>query len=230
MSKIRVLVIAGNRLLGDNVASMLSAQLDIKADHISGIDDSILAKARSLRPQIVLFDSRMSDSSCVTDVQTILAEFPEAKVILMNLGQSHPHILKHVEAGVSGFLLTDATFDDYLFTVRSVGSGKKVLPPRLADSLLSQVVENPSRKRDWMRLSRREQQVVSHVAQGRSNQQIALELQLSVHTIKSHMHNILEKLGLHSRLELAAYAVANGLTTVSPTVAAPPRRPQNRKD
>ena len=130
----------------------------------------------------------------------------------MDLVPLQEDVLIFVQAGVSGFILKDATVNDFLHTIRSVAGGSKVLPPRLTESLFAQIVDKAvtessvSKIIGSVKMTRRERQVIDLVADGLTNKEIAQKLHLSTYTIKSHIHNILEKLALHTRVQIAKYA------------------------
>jgi DNA-binding NarL/FixJ family response regulator len=216
MAKIRVLLIEDNRLLRDGITAMLNEQPDIKAASASGNGDA-LEKAKKLRPHVVLLDLGLKSQNSLRVVELIKDKLPKTEVIVMDLIPVHTDVVEFVKAGVSGFILKDATFDDFLRTIRSVAEGKKVLPPPLTGSLFSQIVEHVihTGKADSLfnavKMTRREQEVIDLIARGMSNKAISGELHIAVHTVKSHVHNILDKLALHSRLELASYAHTEGL-------------------
>ena len=135
----------------------------------------------------------------------------------MDLVPLQEDVLIFVQAGVSGFILKDATVDDFLKTIRSVKDGAKVLPPHLTESLFSQIIEkavnesNSLKVIDAVKMTKRERQVIELVADGLTNKEIAQSLHLSTFTVKSHIHNILEKLALHTRVQIAKYAhTSNG--------------------
>ncbi len=114
--------------------------------------------------------------------------------------------------GVSGFILKDATVNEFLKTIRLVSQGAQVLPPHLTGSLFSQIVEHalnvsePSKLMESIRMTKRERQVIELIAVGLTNKEIAQKIHLSPFTVKSHVHNILEKLTLHTRVQIAKYA------------------------
>ncbi len=209
MATIRVLLIEDNRLLRDGATAILNKQADIKAISVNGINGDALAKARTLKPHVVLLDIGLRNMNSVKIVQSMRKEFPKTEVIVMDLIPSHADVAEYVKEGVAGFILKDASLDDFLHTIRTVAKGIKVLPPPLTGSLFSQIVEhalqsgNPDLIAKAVRMTKREQEVIELIAQGKSNKQIAEQLFLAVHTVKSHVHNILEKLALHTRLELA---------------------------
>jgi DNA-binding NarL/FixJ family response regulator len=211
MSKIRVLLIEDNRLLREGITKMLNAEADIDVIASSGNGDT-LQKSNKPAPDVVLLDLGLRDQDSLILVESIRKQFPETHVVVMDLVPAHAEVAEFVRAGVAGFILKDATLRDFLHTIRSVAKGTKVLPPLMTDSLFSQIVEHAlqggkiDRLISAVKMTSREQDVIAHIAEGRSNKEIASELNIAVYTVKSHVHNILEKLALHTRLELATFA------------------------
>jgi DNA-binding NarL/FixJ family response regulator len=216
MSQIRVLLIEDNRLLREGIASMLNEQEDITVVATVG-NGEVIEKARSFKPQVVLLDLSLKNQNSLRIVKSLKKEFPRIEVVVMDLIPIQSEVVEYVKVGVSGFILKDATIDDVLHTIRSVSQGTKVLPPPLAGSLFSQIVEHAVQNGKMhrliksVRMTKREVEIVELIAQGRSNKEIAAGLNIAVHTVKSHVHNILEKLALHTRLELAHFALTGGL-------------------
>jgi DNA-binding NarL/FixJ family response regulator len=138
-------------------------------------------------------------------------DFPESKVIVMDLLPVHEDIMDFVNAGVSGFIMKDATVDDLVSTIRSVAGGAHVLPPQMTSSLFSQIAKDAIAKGrpevlDSVRMTPREREVINLIAEGLGNKEIATRINVATHTVKSHVRNIMEKLTLHTRLQIAAYA------------------------
>lgn len=211
MPKIRVLLIEDNRLLREGITKMLNAEADMKVVSSSGNGDAF-EKASKLVPDVVLLDLGLKNQNSLTVVEQIRLQFPKTHVVVMDLIPAHAEVVEFVRAGVAGFILKDATMNEFLQTIRSVAKGVKVLPAPMTGSLFSQIVEHAiqggkmGKLISAVKMTRREQDVVAHIAEGKSNKEIASELNIAVHTVKSHVHNILEKLALHTRLELANFA------------------------
>lgn len=211
MPKIRVLLIEDNRLLREGITAMLNDQPDIKAVSASGSGDA-MERARAVKPHVVLLDLGLRSQSSMKIAEHIKKEFPKSEVVLMDLIPIHSEVVEFVKVGVSGFILKDATIEDFLHTIRSVAEGKKVLPPPLAETLFSHIVKyalQTGKSGTVIRavtLTKREHEIVDLIARGMSNKEISSELSIAVHTVKSHVHNTLEKLALHTRLELASFA------------------------
>jgi DNA-binding NarL/FixJ family response regulator len=132
-------------------------------------------------------------------------------VIVMDLLPVPEDVVEFVMRGASGLVVKDATLDDFVQTIRSVAAGNEVLPSALTGTVFSHIarhaLERPSAAAIRnVRMTQREREIVDLIAQGLSNKEMARRLNLSPYTIKSHVHNILEKLALHSRLQLAAHA------------------------
>lgn len=216
MIRIRVLLIEDNRLLREGITAMLNDQPDIKAVSSTGNGDA-LGKAKKVKPQVVLLDLGLRSQNSLRIAELIKKAHPKAEIVVMDLIPAQAEVVEFVEVGVAGFILKDATLDDFLHTIRSVADGKKVLPPSLTGSLFSHIVEyavhsgKADRLMKAVRLTRREHEVVDLIARGMSNKEIASELNIALHTVKSHVHNTLEKLALHTRLELATFALTEGM-------------------
>lgn len=220
MPKIRVLLIEDNRLLREGITAMLNEQPDIRVVSATGNVDAF-EKARKINPQVVLLDLGLRSQNSLKIAEKIKKEFSNAEIVVMDLMPVQAEVVEFVEAGVSGFILKDATIDDFLHTIRSVAEGKKVLPQSLTGSLFSHIVEyavhsgKANRLMKAVRLTKREHEVVDLIARGMSNKEISKELNIALHTVKSHVHNTLEKLALHTRLELASFALTEGMVRSS---------------
>lgn len=221
MPKIQVLLIEDNRLLREGITKMLNEEADIRVVAFSDNIDAI-EKAKKQVPDVVLLDLGLKDQSSLAVVELIKKEFPKTHVVVMDLIPAHAEIVEFVKAGVSGFILKDATLNDFLHTIRSVIKGVKVLPPTMTGSLFSQIVEHALQSgniedlKSAVKMTIREQDVINHIAAGKSNKEIASELNIAVYTVKSHLHNILEKLALHTRLELATFAHSQEMSKKNP--------------
>jgi DNA-binding NarL/FixJ family response regulator len=210
--KIRLLLIEDNRLLREGLTIMLKKQQDINVVETVGNGENILAIMKKYKPDVLLLDLGLRSRSSLHLVKLVRKNFSGVKVIIMDLIPLQADVFEFVQAGVSGFILKDATLKDFLKTIRSVAKGSQVLPSNLTGSLFSQIVEhainesNPSAIIDSVRMTKREKQVIELISEGCTNKDIAQRLHLSTYTVKSHVHNILEKLALNTRVQIAKYA------------------------
>jgi DNA-binding NarL/FixJ family response regulator len=216
MKKISILVIEDNRLLRDGLSAMIGEQKDLKVLAAFGDCTKALQFIRKSQPNIMLLDLGLRNQNSLQLVKILKKDFKKIKVIVMDLVPLQEDVLIFVQAGVSGFILKDATVNDFLHTIRSVAGGAKILPPCLTESLFAQIVDkavtesSTSKIIGAVKMTRRERQVIDLVADGFTNKEIAQKLHLSTYTIKSHIHNILEKLALHTRVQIAKYAHTTG--------------------
>jgi DNA-binding NarL/FixJ family response regulator len=211
MNKIRLLLIEDNRLLREGLAAMLKKQKDMNVVETVGNGENILAIMRKYKPEVLLLDLGLRSRNSLNLVKMVKKNFPASKIIIMDLIPVQADVFEFVQAGVAGFILKDATVNDFLKTIRSVAKGLQVLPPNLTGSLFSQIVEHaisessPSVLIESVRMTKRERQVIELIADGHTNKEIAQKLHLSTYTVKSHVHNILEKLALSTRVQIAKY-------------------------
>ena len=216
MTKIRLLLVEDNRLLREGLTAMLNEQPDIEVVAAFGNGkEAVLKATQELKPQIILLDLGLKGQNSLRLVESVKQESSEIKVIVMDLIPVQADVVEFVREGVSGFILKDATFDDFVGTIRSVAAGASVLPPSLTGSLFSQIIEKVAGEGkvsliESVRMTKREREVIELIAEGLSNKEIAQQLNIATYTVKSHVHNILEKLALHTRLQVASYAHTQG--------------------
>ena len=177
-----------------------------------GNGENILALTGKLKPNIVLLDLGLRSQNSLQIVKLVKKNFQETKIIVMDLIPLQADVFEFVQAGVSGFMLKDISVTEFLHTIRSVYEGNQILPLHLTGSLFSQIVDHaingskPAALTESVRMTKRERQVIELIADGSTNKEIAQKLHLSTYTVKSHVHNILEKLSLHTRVQIAKHA------------------------
>jgi two-component system, NarL family, nitrate/nitrite response regulator NarL len=209
--RILVLVIEDNRLVRDGLAALLSEHSDLKVIAAAPNANSGLAQMRETKPDVVLVDAALGNGDSHRLVRDLRKEGPEARVIVMDLLPVQEDVIEFVRAGAHGFIVKDATIDDFVMTIRSVSKGVGVVPQSLTGTLLSHIADQAVNSKDpallqAVRMTKRERQITDLIAEGMSNKEIAQRLNIALYTVKSHVHNILEKLALHTRLQIAAHA------------------------
>ncbi len=207
---VSVYLVEDNRLLREGTAAALADHGFVVAGAAKSCDEALRELGR-LRPRIVLVDVGLS--SAAKGVARLREAVPQASVVVMNFPASHDDLLGFVRAGVAGFILKDATLEEIAGAMRRVAAGARALPRVLAGRLFAHVAaesQGAARREAQAdaRLTRREREVILQIADGLSNKEIAERLHVATHTVKSHVHSILEKLGLRTRLEVAVYSHA----------------------
>jgi two-component system nitrate/nitrite response regulator NarL len=175
------------------------------ADH-----EEAAALLPAANPDVVLVDGTAGDS--LTAVEAIAAAVPMARTVTLALPEVEELVLAHAEAGVSGYVGSDSSADELVSALGSAVRGEMLCSPRIAGSLLRRVADVARERAPsaaLARLTRREQEIVRLIDEGLSNKQIAQRLSIELATVKNHVHNILEKLGVARRAEAAA-AIRNG--------------------
>lgn len=212
-SPITIALIEDNRLVRESLVSLINQQpgLEVVVARASG-DPAVLTR---VEPMVVLLDIGLRRGDSLRIAAETRDQFPQARVIIMDLLPAHEDIVEFVNAGVAGFILKDATLDDLVATIHSVAAGLSVLPTAMVNTLFSQIARDAVERDapamlESVRMTPRERQVINLIAEGLSNKEIAARLHIAVHTVKSHVRNVMEKLTLHSRLQIAAYAHAQG--------------------
>lgn len=209
MVMITVAIIEDNRLVREGMTEMLNELPDVKVVlAATGLETAML---KDVNPRVVLLDIGLQDTNPLRVAETVRKEMADSEVIVMDLLPVHEEIAEFVNVGVAGFILKDATFDDFVETIRSVAKGVRVLPPRMTGTLFSQIARvavqrGRSEALEAVHMTPREREVIALIAVGKSNKEIATELNIATDTVKSHVRNVMEKLALHTRLQIAAYA------------------------
>ncbi len=191
---------------------MLKKETDISV--VAAFDDTDFSteKVGEFKPDLILLDIGLTNKDSLELVKILKNEYKDLSIIIMDLLPIQEDIIRFIEIGVAGFILKDATLNELTNTIRTVASGEKVLPAILAGSLFSQIMEYGVKEMGHkkmiqsVRMTNREREIVELIAQGLANKEIANQLNLSVYTVKSHVHNILEKMALNSRVQIALYA------------------------
>jgi DNA-binding NarL/FixJ family response regulator len=206
---ISLALIEDNRLVREGIAALLAPIGDIEVVATgSSVDPSLL---EGVKAQVVLLDLGLRNGDSLRMAGRVKHDFPDSKIIVMDLLPVHEEIVEFVNAGVAGFIMKDATLAELLDTIRAVARGAKVLPPQMTETLFTQIARSAvGRGRPEalasVRMTPREREVINLIAEGSSNKEIAERLHVATHTVKSHVRNVMDKLALHTRLQIAAYA------------------------
>jgi DNA-binding NarL/FixJ family response regulator len=205
---IRIFIADDNRLLREGLASMLTEIEDLSVVGMASTGVDALDQIGQLLPEVALIDIGMPDKDGLDVTGALYKDFPEVKVIILGMPDLTDEIMACIEAGAAGYVLKEASFDYLVESIRSVQRGESFCSPRMAASLFSRVAELAGDKipESSVKLTPREVQVIKKIADGLSNKEIATVLFIEEQTVKNHIHNILDKLQLHNRLEAVQYA------------------------
>lgn len=212
---IRILVADDHPVVRDGVVAMLSTQPDFKVVGEAATGREAVALAIRLRPTIVLLDLEMPDLDGVEALAQMRVACPEVRALVFTAFDTDDRIIGAVRAGAQGYLLKGAPRDELFNAIRVVSGGGSLLQPVVASKLLQRLSAPPDLAAPVEHLTEREREVLTHLAQGRPNKEIAALLAISERTVKFHVSAILAKLGAGNRTEAVTIAVQRGLVTLN---------------
>ena len=218
---IRILIIHRSRLIREGFAFVLDHQESMSViGSVAGVGE-VVGDLEQIRPAVILLDLCLPDRGGLRDAQWIREVLPGAKILMTGLSELESDVLACFEAGAAGYLPQEASLEELLNSIRAVAAGEVLCSPKVTALLVSRIAE-ASRERGLRRvqglpnLTRRELEIIALVEEGLSNKEIAVRLEIEIPTVKTHIHNILEKLQLDGRREAAQYVRERGLLRSSP--------------
>ena len=219
-AKIRILIVDDHNLFRSGVRALLARQPDFEvageaADGLEGI-----RRARETTPDVVLLDLNMPGMTGREAVGTLIAQRPDACVLMLTVSEDADDLLECLRSGARGYLLKNIDAEFFVDAIRRAAAGEAVVSPELTGKLVAGVQAGPrpageAVAEDKDRLRPREREILMLLAAGASNKAIARELDLAESTVKIHVQSILRKLNLSSRVQAAVYAVEHGLAAKS---------------
>jgi len=211
--RIKVLIVDDHKVVRQGLRTFLELQADVTVVGEADDGQTAVEMVRELHPNVVLMDLVMPRLDGISATRQVKALGTDVKVIALTSFTEDDKVFPAIQAGASSYLLKDVSPDDLVEAIRAAHRGETRLHPDIARKLMEQVTKQArSNHEPYMKeVTDREKDVVRLVAQGRSNQQIASELFISEKTVKTHISNILNKLQLQDRTQLAIYAIKSGM-------------------
>ncbi len=205
----RVLIVDDHPVTRDGLRSALSTSEDVEVVGEATNGEEAVAAVKELSPEVVFMDVRMPGMDGLEATRVIRDIAPDTKVILFTIEESRAAIADAIRAGVSGYLLKDVSASELIQAARLALEGKAVIHPTLTRAFIEEIqyVETPRETP----LSRRESQILQKVAYGATTKEVAHDLSISPHTVKTHLERIFEKLGANDRAQAVAIALRKGL-------------------
>ena len=200
---IRILTADDHALLRQGIASLVEIEPDMELVAQASTGREAIEQFRRHRPDITLMDLQMPDISGIEAIIAIRGEFPDARIVVLTTYAGDVQVVRALKAGARGYLLKASVHTDLLETIRAVHAGRKRIPPEVAAELAMHTTED--------QLTARELEVLKLIAQGNANKEIAAQLSVREDTVKSHVGNILEKLGANDRTHAVTIGLKRGI-------------------
>lgn len=201
--RIRILIVDDHPLLHEGLDSIIQCQPDMVSVGAANSGCDAVRRFRECKPDVTLMDLQLPDMSGIDAMISIRSEFPEARVIILTTFAGDVEIQRALKAGARAYVLKSMPPSELLDSIRQVHAGKRRIPPEIAAYLAEHISEDP--------LTTREVEILSHLAGGNRNRDIAGKLLLSEETVKVHIKHIMEKLSASDRTQAVAIGVRRGI-------------------
>jgi DNA-binding NarL/FixJ family response regulator len=202
-NQIRVLTVDDHAILREGIAALVNSECDMKLVAEASNGQEAIEQFRLHRPDVTIMDLQMPGLNGIDAVIGIRKEFPDARIILLTTYTGDVQVLRALKAGARAYILKGHVHRELLETIRAVHAGKKRIPPEVAAELADHAAEDE--------LSSREIEVLRLIARGNANKVIADQLSISEETVKSHVTNVLSKLGANDRTHAVTIALTRGI-------------------
>lgn len=211
---IRLLLVDDHAVVRSGLRMLLASEADVEIVGEAGSGSEAVSAAGSARPHVILMDIGLPDMSGIEAARAIKSSHPEIAIVALTIHEDEEYFFKMLEAGASGYVPKRAAPEELITAIRAAANGEVYLYPSLAKLLVKDYLsqDRPAEGKSALdNLTEREQEVLSKLADGANNEQIAEVLFISPKTVERHRENIMRKLNLHSRAELVRYAIRKGI-------------------
>jgi DNA-binding NarL/FixJ family response regulator len=211
---VRVLIVDDQTLFRAGLSRLLNEdpRVEVIAQATDGADAAKLAAKH--KPDVVLMDLKMPVLDGIEATKQIIEANPEVKVLVLTTFETDSQVIQALKAGASGYVLKDSTADAIVSSIVAVMSGEKVMASAVANRVLEMLTGTTTPKEFYDGLTNREIEILKLLANGMANKQIAYRLKISEKTVRNHVSNTYEKLGIYDRSQAVLYAVRKGLVEV----------------
>lgn len=219
MGTIRVLLVDDHVLFRKGLASLMALRPELEVVGEAGDGEEALAKARELKPDLVLMDINMPGRNGLEATRLIRADLPAVRVVMLTVSEQEEDLYEAIRAGAQGYLLKNLRPESLFEMIQDAMRGEAPISPGIAAKILAELGRSRERGREDVQpdesalLTQREREILNLVVDGASNKEIAQRLHITEGTVKNHLHHILEKLHLENRVQITAYALRKGLVT-----------------
>jgi DNA-binding NarL/FixJ family response regulator len=210
----RVLIADDQTLFRAGLARLLDEDSRVEVVGLAMDGQEAVKQAAKLKPDVVLMDMKMPNCDGIEATRLIIEADPAIKVVVLTTFETDSQVIQALKAGASGYVLKDSSAQAIVSTVVAVMSGEKVMASAVANRVLEMLTGTTTPKQFYDGLTNREIEILKLLANGMANKQIAYHLKISEKTVRNHVSNTYEKLGIYDRSQAVLYAVRKGLVEV----------------
>jgi two-component system nitrate/nitrite response regulator NarL len=211
---IKLLLVDDHPVVRRGIASCLASQTHLTIVGEASDGREALRKAHELRPDILLMDIEMPHMSGLAVTETLRKELPNVKVLILSMHLQSDYVVRILRSGARGYILKDSSPDELIKAIETIDSGESFFSPDVARIALSQFVQGSGQGPNPSELTNREREVLTLIAEGLTNKEIACRLGVGVRTIETHRERSMRKLNIHSVAGLTRFAISKGLITL----------------
>jgi DNA-binding NarL/FixJ family response regulator len=213
--QVTILLADGHSLFREAVKAALESQGDLTVVAEAGDGHEAVSEAERTKPDIALLDLHLPNCNGIRTALLVRDRVPDSRVVVLATEEDQESLVEAVEAGASGYLTKECPLSELIDAARAISNGETLIPKHMLGALLSRLIlrrrQQDAALRQMARLTKREKEVLALLAHGADNDAIAQQLVISPQTARTHIQNVIGKLGVHSRLEAAAFVLQNGI-------------------
>lgn len=219
----KTLIIDDHAILREGLKLILHQVQDLEIIGEAGDGKTALEKIEQTKPNLILLDISLPEMSGVEVARNVRKNYPDIKIIILSRHDNEEYIQQLLKLGIHAYVLKDDAGDDLIRAIEAVKQNERYLSPRITTRIVTNLEQQGRRKRTtsdseegklFSILTHRERQILKHIGEGKSNEEIAKELQIALRTVKVHRQNIMKKLDIHNVAELVKFAIKSGIVEI----------------
>lgn len=214
--KVRVVIADDHAIIRDGLRSLISSTKEFEVIGEAEDGRRAVESVETLKPDLVLTDISMPKMDGIDLIEAVKKHSPRTKIVALTVHRGEEYILAVLKAGADAYVLKDASYGELMMAIRSVLKGKHYISPEVSGNLIEGYLDGRKDRKELLireLLTRREREVLKLIAEGYTNQEIAESLYISIHTVETHRHHLMDKLEVHNTAALIALAIEKGLVS-----------------